>query len=114
MLLAAKRKRTIDRHFTRAYARSMKSLACGAFVIFLSWNLVGAENAAGTGPSFKGPLGLQMYSLRFYSPSNLLGKLDKVQQYGLHTIEGGSPTRGMPLDEFFKELDKRRIKLVSS
>ena len=65
-------------------------------------------------PSFKGPLGLQMYSLRFYSPSNLLGKLDKVQEYGLKTIEGGSPARGMSPEEYFKELDKRGIKLVSS
>src|SRR3954465_9163456 len=92
----------------------MKALFLGALGIFLSWNLLGAEKAAGTGPSFKGPLGLQMYSLRFYAPSNLLAKLDKVQEYGLHTIEGGAPARGMPLDEFFKELDKRRIKLVSS
>src|SRR6185295_17604222 len=102
------------RDFTRAYSLSMKFLACGALGIFLSWNLVGAEKVPGTGPSFKGPLGLQMYSLRFYSPTNLLAKLDKVQQYGLHTIEGGAPARGMALEEFFAELDKRRIKLVSS
>ncbi len=92
----------------------MKSLFCAALGIFLSWSLFAAEKAAGTGPSFKGPLGLQMYSLRFYSPSNLLGKLDKVKEYGLKTIEGGAPARGMSADEFFKELDKRGIKLVST
>src|SRR3982751_1864374 len=92
----------------------MKSISSGALTLFLSSTVFAAANAAGTGPSFKGPLGLQMYSLRFYSPTNLLGKLDKVQEYGLHTIEGGSPARGMPLDEFFNQLDKRRIKLVSS
>src|SRR5437764_7514291 len=92
----------------------MNHLFGAAFLLLLSWTGFAAENGAGTGPSFKGPLGLQMYSLRFYSPSNLLAKLDKVQQYGLHTIEGGAPARGMPLDEFFQELDKRRIKLVSS
>jgi sugar phosphate isomerase/epimerase len=92
----------------------MNSLFLGAINLFLAWNLIGAEKAAGTGPSFKGPLGLQMYSLRFYSPTNLLGKLDKVHEYGLKTIEGGSPARGMSPEEFFKELDKRGIKLVSS
>jgi sugar phosphate isomerase/epimerase len=92
----------------------MKSLLLGALGLFLSWNLVGAEKATGTGPSFKGPLGLQMYSLRFYSPTNFLGKLDKVQEYGLKTIEGGAPARGMPIEDFFKELDKRGIKMVST
>lgn len=29
-------------------------------------NAFAADKVAGTGPSFKGPLGLQMYSLRFY------------------------------------------------
>jgi sugar phosphate isomerase/epimerase len=92
----------------------MKSLFPAALGIFLSWSVFAAEQLAGTGPSFKGPLGLQMYSLRFYSPSNLLGKLDKVQEYGLETIEGGAPARGMSPEEFFKELNKRGIKLVSS
>ena len=57
---------------------------------------------------------MQMYSLRFYSPNNFLGKLDKVQEYGLKTIEGGAPARGMSLEDFFKELNKRGIALVSS
>jgi sugar phosphate isomerase/epimerase len=91
----------------------MKSLLCAALGMFLCWNLLAAEKAAGTGPSFKGPLGLQMYSLRFYAPSNFPGKLDKIREYGLKTIEGG-PSRGTSLDDFFKELDARGIKLVSS
>jgi len=82
--------------------------------MLLAANLFAAEKSAGTGPSFKGPLGLQMYSLRFYSPSNFLGKLDKVHEYGLKTIEGGAPGRGMSNEDFFKELDKRGLKLVSS
>jgi sugar phosphate isomerase/epimerase len=92
----------------------MKSFLSAALGVFLSWSLFAAEQAAGTGPSFKGPLGLQMYSLRFYSPTNRLRQLDKVQEYGFKTIEGGAPGRGMPVEEFFKELDKRRIKLVST
>src|SRR6185295_3277222 len=73
-----------------------------------------AEKSAGTGASFKGPLGLQMYSLRFYSPSNLVAKLDLVKGWGIKTIEGGAPARGMSVEEFQKLLDERGIKLVSS
>ncbi len=91
----------------------MKSLFF-ALAILLCSSLLVADHPVGTGPSFKGPLGLQMYSLRFYSPNNLLAKLDKVREYGITTIEGGGPARGMSADEFFKELDKRGIKLVST
>lgn len=92
----------------------MKSLFPAALAIVLSSSLIAADRAAGTGASFKGPLGLQMYSLRFYAPDNLLAKLDKVQEYGLKTIEGGAPARGMSVEQFFQELDKRGIKLVST
>ena len=83
-------------------------------VILLCSIALAADHPVGTGPSFKGPLGLQMYSLRFYSPNNLLAKLDKVREYGITTIEGGGPARGMSMEEYFGELDKRGIKLVST
>lgn len=73
-----------------------------------------AADAPGTGPSFKGPLGLQMYSLRFYSPSNMIAKLDKVHEWGIKTIEGGAPARGMSMEEFEKVLSQRSIKVVST
>src|SRR6185503_10444591 len=92
----------------------MKILFSGALGLFLSFSLLAAETAPGTGGSFKGPLGLQMYSLRFYSPNDLRAKLDKVHEFGLKTIEGGGPPPGMSLDEFFKELDHRGITLVST
>jgi sugar phosphate isomerase/epimerase len=72
-----------------------------------------AERTAGIGPSFKGPLGLQMYSLRFYSPTNALAKIDKARELGFHAIEGGAP-RGMPAAEFLKALEQRGMKLVST
>jgi sugar phosphate isomerase/epimerase len=73
----------------------------------------GAESAAGTGKSFKGPLGLQMYSLRFYAPESAAGKLDKAKDLGFRTIEGGAP-RGMAAEEYLKLLDERGMKLVST
>jgi sugar phosphate isomerase/epimerase len=92
----------------------MKLLLRSLVVLVLTTAIFAADKPAGVGPSFKGPLGLQMYSLRFYSPSNFLGKLDKVQEYGLPEIEGGGPGRGMTMPDYFKELEKRHIKLVSS
>jgi len=106
--------RVVDRNFQNAYSLCMKSFYGAVLGVFLSWNLFAAGTESGIGPSFKGPLGLQMYSLRFYSPTNLLQQLDKVQEYGFKTIEGGVPGRGMTPDEFFHELDKRGIKLVST
>jgi len=89
--------------------RALFAIFAGVF-----FSTFGADKAPGTGESFKGPLGLQMYSLRFYSPSNLVGKLDKVKEWGITTIEGGSPARGMSQEEFQKLLDERGIKLVST
>src|SRR5262245_32849119 len=72
-----------------------------------------AEKAAGTGLNFKGPLGLQMYSLRFYSGTDALAKIDKARELGFRAIEGGAPIR-MPAPEFLKMLQERGMKLVST
>jgi sugar phosphate isomerase/epimerase len=73
----------------------------------------GPARAAGTGPSFKGPLGLQMYSLRFHTATNALAKIDKARELGFRAIEGGAP-RGMLTPEFLKNLEQRGMKLVST
>src|SRR5262245_3745319 len=67
---------------------------------------------AGTGDSFKGPLGLQMYSLRHHSATNLIFALDKVREYGFPTIEG-SAGRLAP-EEFLKLLQARGIRIVGT
>src|SRR5437660_1164663 len=72
-----------------------------------------ADKPAGTGLSFKGPLGLQMYSLRFYGGTNALAKIDKARQLGFRAIEGAAPNR-MPAPEFLKMLEQRGMKLVST
>ena len=48
-----------------------------------------AEKVAGIRPSFKGPLGLQMYSLRFHTARNALAR-DKARELGFRAI-GFSP-----------------------
>jgi sugar phosphate isomerase/epimerase len=91
----------------------MKVLITALVFLFLLVNGPAAEKTAGTGPFFKGPLGLQMYSLRFYSPSNLVGKLEKTRELGFRTIEGGAPNR-MPGDEYLRVVEKHGLKLVST
>jgi sugar phosphate isomerase/epimerase len=78
----------------------------------LSLSITAHAAAAGTGAYFKGPLGLQMYSLRHHTATNLPATLDKVRDFGFKTIEGGAG-RGGP-DEFLKLLDERGLKLVST
>ena len=43
--------------------------------------------AVGTGPSFKGPLGLQLYSLRDQFAKDVPGTLDKVRDMGFTDVE---------------------------
>ncbi len=72
-----------------------------------------AENQpAGTGDFFKGPLGIQMYSLRHISATNPIAALDKVRQYGLRTIEGSSGR--LPPQEYLQLLKDRDIRIVST
>jgi len=57
-----------------------------------------AEKLAGIGPSFKGPVGLQLYSLRAEFTRNVPAALEKVKSYGIKYVEtagtyGLSPTR---------------------
>ena len=73
----------------------------------------GADQVPGTGASFKGPIGLQMYSLRFYSQTNALAKVDKARELGFRAIEGGAPNR-MAAPEFLKMLEERGMKLIST
>jgi len=57
-----------------------------------------AEKSVGTGPSFKGPVGLQLYSLRAEFTRNVPAALEKVKSYGIKYVEtagtyGLSPTK---------------------
>jgi sugar phosphate isomerase/epimerase len=49
----------------------------------------GAEKAktVGVGPSFRGPVGLQLYSLRAEFAKDVPGTLQKVQDYGIKYVE---------------------------
>jgi sugar phosphate isomerase/epimerase len=68
---------------------------------------------AGTGPSFKGPVGLQLYSLRAqFAAHGPAATLDTVKGFGLRYAELAG-TYNLPPDHFAKLLAERGIKAVS-
>src|ERR1051325_12096359 len=68
---------------------------------------------AGIGPSFKGPVGLQLYSLREQFKKDVPGTLDEVKSWGIRYAELAS-TYELPPEKFKTELKQRGIKAVSA
>lgn len=67
---------------------------------------------AGIGPSFKGPIGLQLYSLREQFAKDVPGTLDKVRDFGFKNVELAG-TYGLTPEKFKAELDSRGLKAIS-
>src|SRR6185295_13501959 len=68
---------------------------------------------AGIGESFKGPIGLQLYSLRAQFMANGVGPtLDKVKAMGFKNVELAG-TYNLPADKFRAMLDERGLVPVS-
>jgi sugar phosphate isomerase/epimerase len=68
---------------------------------------------AGTGPSFKGPIGLQLYSLRDQFAKDVPGTLDEVKNFGIKYAELATTYR-IPPEKFKQELSARGIKPISA
>lgn len=62
---------------------------------------------------FKGPLGLQLYTLRESFKTNVPGTLDKVKAMGFTEIEGGGDY-GLGTEKFNALLQERGLKMVSA
>ena len=67
---------------------------------------------AGIGSSFKGPVGLQLYSLRAQFDKDVPGTLDKVKQFGIKYAELAGTYKLTP-EAFKAELLQRGIEPVS-
>src|SRR3974377_1770754 len=67
----------------------------------------------GIGPSFKGPVGLQLYSLRDQFKTNVPGTLDEVKGGSIQYAELAG-TYGLPEAKFKQELDQRGIQAISA
>jgi sugar phosphate isomerase/epimerase len=67
----------------------------------------------GTGPSFKGPLGLQLYSLREQFKKDVPGTFDEVKKWGITYAEVAG-TYDLPVDKFKQELASRGIQPIGA
>jgi len=68
---------------------------------------------AGTGPSFKGPIGLQLYSLREQFAKDVPGTLDEVKNFGFKYAEVAG-TYGSAPEKFRQELESRGIEPIGA
>src|ERR1017187_5378244 len=73
----------------------------------------GSPEYAGIGPSFKGPIGIQLYSLRAQLGRDVPGTLDEAQKWGIKYVELAGTYRLSP-EDFKKQLDAHDIKAVSA
>jgi sugar phosphate isomerase/epimerase len=72
----------------------------------------GWADPVGTGRSFTGPVGLQLYSLREQFKKDVPGTLDEVKRFGFKDVELAG-TYGQPPEQFAKELAKRGLKPIA-
>lgn len=83
-------------------------LACAASAAFLLVSTTDSYAAAGIGPSFKGPIGLQLYSLRAQFAKDVPRTLDEAASMGFKYAELAG-TYGLTAENFKKELESRGI-----
>lgn len=85
----------------------MRFLVLGLLALSISaWS---AELAS----DFKGPIGLQLYTLRESFKTNVPATLDKVKALGFAEIEGGGDY-GLGIEKFKELLQERGLKMVSA
>ena len=89
----------------------LRSCAC---LLALAWGSSPVANAAdaGIGPSFKGPIGLQLYSLREQFGKDVPGTLAKVQSWGVKYVELAG-TYGLTPEKFKAELASHGLQAIS-
>ena len=89
-------------------------LPCAASLaaVLLSSSLA-AGASVGTGPSFKGPVGLQLYSLRDQFSKDVPGTLDEVKKLGFKYAEVAG-TYGLTAEQFKAQLAARGIKPIGA
>jgi sugar phosphate isomerase/epimerase len=104
------------------YMHGMKqTLASTIIFILMSFGLICSSNRAatpnqhnaGTGASFKGPIGLQLYSLRDQFAKDVPATLDQVRAMGFRNVELAG-TYGQTPEKFKELLDSRGLKAISA
>src|SRR4051812_47770182 len=93
--------------------RLLFCLSC--FCVLASFRAVAADPGAktGLGPSFKGPVGLQLYSLRADFAKDVPGTLEKVRSFGIKNVELAG-TYDLSPEKFKQLLDSKGLKPIST
>ncbi len=71
-----------------------------------------SQHSAGIGTSFKGPIGIQLYSLREQFAKDVPATLDQVRDFGVTYVETHS-TYGFTPEKFRAALDAKGLKAIS-
>ena len=82
---------------------------CSAVLLFSGCS---TQQLPGTGASFKGPIGLQLYSLRADFAKDVPGTMARVSEMGFKYVELAS-TYNMPPDKFLALLASNNLKAIS-
>jgi sugar phosphate isomerase/epimerase len=85
---------------------------CSALVVALFVGGCQSSHNRGTGSAFKGPIGLQLYSLRDQFNKDVPGTLDEVKSFGIQYVELAG-TYKVPPEQFKEQLNSRGIEAVS-
>jgi len=83
------------------------ALACWA-----NSTIAADKHAAGIGPAFKGPIGLQLYSLRDQFAKDVPATLNQVRGFGVTYVELAG-TYNLTQEKFKEQLDARGLKPIS-
>ena len=85
----------------------------GCFALVCASGSLAMAATTGIGPSFKGPIGLQLYSLRDQFAKDVPGTLDEVKQFGIRYAEVAG-TYGLTPDQFKAQLAARGIEPIGA
>ena len=91
--------------------KSLSILPCCALLVPLFLGGCQSNHSQGTGSSFKGPIGLQLYSLREQFNKDVPGTLDEVKSFGIQYAELAG-TYNVPPEQFKEQLNARGIQAV--
>jgi sugar phosphate isomerase/epimerase len=83
-----------------------------AFTSLIAFGADTSSTKTGTGASFKGPIGLQLYSLRAEFAKDVPATLAKVRGFGIQNVELAS-TYNLPPEKFKLMLEANGLKPVS-
>src|SRR5438552_13404420 len=94
----------------RKESSTMRFMKFIAFALLVFSTVAPAAELSG---DFKGPLGLQLYTMRESFKTNVPATLDKVKALGFTELEGGGDY-GLGIEKFNALLRERGLKMVSA